>query len=304
MNALEPTPLGVSLGLARMEWVGGSAANTNFVYRFGSSAGAGVDTSSLIPVSIFTGHSDFGGRARWAATFGGYPNADGNGHGTHVSGTAAGSRRGVAKSANLIAVKMLSDQGSGSVSDIVSGLNFVSTSARSSGRPTIATMSLGGSASTALENAVSSPVQLVSQGIHVKVAAGNDNANADNTSPARVGVANTIGASTINDTRASFSNFGSVVDIFAPGQLQAPGLAATNRISGTSMVKCRLLEEVSRFWPHQATSHVAGLIAYLITRGGNASPAVTTSRLKGIGINSALSSIPSGTVNLPARNDV
>ncbi|THH19727.1 hypothetical protein EW146_g1486 [Bondarzewia mesenterica] len=185
---------------------------------------------------IFTSHSDFGGRARWGATFGGYANADGNGHGTHVAGTAAGTRWGVAKSASLIAIKVLSDQGSGSVSDIVSGLNFVASSVASSGRPSIATMSLGGSASTTLDNAVTS---LVSKGIHVTVAAGNYGIDAGETSPARVAVANTVGASTVDDDRALFSNFGSVVDIFAPGQdvtsAWIGSTTATNTISGTSM---------------------------------------------------------------------
>ncbi|KAA1471520.1 serine protease [Dentipellis sp. KUC8613] len=278
-------------GLSRLSQdgpVSGSATSLNYKYSYDSTAGSGVDIY-VVDTGIFTTHSDFGGRAKWGATFGGYANADGNGHGTHVSGTAAGTRFGVAKAAHLIAVKVLSDQGSGQVSDIVSGLNYVATQAKSSGRPSIATLSLGGSPSTALDNGISS---LVSQGIHVTVAAGNDNQNAANTSPARVAVANTIGASTISDARASFSNFGSVVDIFAPGQdvtsAWIGSTSATNTISGTSM----------------ATPHVAGLIAYLIGRDGNASPASISSTLKGLGVSGALSGIPSGTTNLLARNDI
>ncbi|KAK7678555.1 hypothetical protein QCA50_018427 [Cerrena zonata] len=279
-------------GIARLSQ-NGRLSNQNtgaltFTYSFDSSAGAGVDIY-VVDTGIFTGHSQFGGRARWGATFGPYADADGNGHGTHVSGTAAGSQFGVAKSANLIAVKVLSDQGSGSVSDIVSGLNFVLNSARSSGRPSIATMSLGGGASTSLDNAVAS---LTSSGIHVTVAAGNDGVDARNTSPARAPSANTIGATTIADAKASFSNFGAVVDLFAPGQNVISSwigsTTATNNISGTSM----------------ATPHVAGLIAYLIGRDGNASPATISNTLKSLSVKGVISGIPSGTLNDLARNDV
>ncbi|PSS34005.1 hypothetical protein PHLCEN_2v1909 [Hermanssonia centrifuga] len=188
------------------------------------------------------------------------------------SGTAAGSQFGVAKGANLIAVKVLSDSG-------VSGLNWVATQARSSGRPSIATMSLGGGASTSLDNAVAS------------VAAGNSNVDAGTTSPARAPSANTIGATTIADARASFSNFGSVVDLWAPGQnvisAWIGSTTATNNISGTSM----------------ATPHVAGLIAYLIGRDGNSSPAAMSTTLKNASVKNAISGIPSGTINDLARND-
>ncbi|KAG5651221.1 hypothetical protein H0H81_009433 [Sphagnurus paluster] len=234
-----------------------------FSYTYDASAGAGVD---IYIVGILTTHSQFGGRARWGATFGGYANADGNGHGTHVAGTAAGSQFGVAKAANLIAVKVLSDQGSGAVSDIVSGLNFVATSARSSGRPSIASLSLGGGASTALDNAVTS---LVNAGIHVTVAAGNSNVDAGSTSPARAAGVVTVGASTIADGRASFSNFGAVVDVFAPGQ---------NIIS-------------SWIGSTTATPHVAGLIAYLIGKNGNSSPAAITSQLKSLSVKGVLTGI-------------
>ncbi|KAI0791170.1 serine protease [Abortiporus biennis] len=258
-----------------------------FSYKYDSAAGAGVDIY-VVDTGIFTSHSQFGGRARWGATFGGYPDADGNGHGTHVSGTAAGSQFGVAKSANLIAVKVLDDSGSGSVSDIVSGLNWVITQARSSGRPSIATLSLGGGASTALDNAIAS---VTSAGIHVTVAAGNSNVDAGSTSPARAPSANTIGATTIADARASFSNFGSVVDLWAPGQniisAWIGSTTATNNISGTSM----------------ATPHVAGLIAYLISVEGNDTPAAISSKLKSLSVKGVITGIPSGTINDLARND-
>ncbi|KAF9445349.1 peptidase 1 [Macrolepiota fuliginosa MF-IS2] len=268
-----------------------SNTNTNaltFTYTYDASAGSGVDIF-IVDTGIFTSHSQFGGRARWGSTFGPYADADGNGHGTHCSGTAAGSQFGVAKSANLVAVKVLSDAGSGAVSDIVSGLNFVGQQHSSSGRPTVASMSLGGGASTALDNAVAS---LTSGGVHVTVAAGNDGADAGSTSPARAPSAITVGAMTISDARASFSNFGSVVDIFAPGQnvisAWIGSTTATNNISGTSMAS--------------ATPHVAGLVAYLIGLRGNMTPASMSTLIKSLSLKGALSGISSGTLNDLAHN--
>ncbi|KIM41100.1 hypothetical protein M413DRAFT_445822 [Hebeloma cylindrosporum] len=256
----------------------------SFSYTFDGSAGSGVD---IYVVGVLTSHTQFGGRARWGATFGGYADRDGNGHGTHCAGTAAGSQFGVAKSANIIAVKVLSDAGSGSIADIVSGLNFVLSSARASGRPSIVSMSLGGGASASLDSAVET---LTSAGIHVAVAAGNSNVDAADTSPARAPSAVTVGASTIADARASFSNFGAVVDIFAPGQNIISSWigsdTATNNISGTSM----------------ATPHIAGLIAYLIGLQGNTSPADMSNKLKNLGLKGVLSGIPSGTLNDLAHN--
>lgn len=263
-----------------------SNQNTNaltFTYTYDAAAGAGVDIF-IVDTGILTTHTQFGGRARWGETFGPYADRDGNGHGTHCAGTAAGSQYGVAKAANLVAVKVLSDAGSGAVSDIVSGLNFVLQSAT---RPTIASMSLGGGASTSLDNAVAS---LTRSGIHVTVAAGNDGANAGTTSPARAPSANTVGATTIADTRASFSNFGSVVDIFAPGQniisAWITSNTATNNISGTSM----------------ATPHIAGLIAYLISVRGNTTPAAMTALLQSLSLKGVVSGIPGGTINDLAHN--
>ncbi|KDQ26232.1 hypothetical protein PLEOSDRAFT_31354 [Pleurotus ostreatus PC15] len=213
---------------------------------------------ALFRAGVFTNHTQFGGRARWGATFGSYKDADGHGHGTHCAGTVAGSTYGVAKAANIIAVKVLSDGGSGSVADIVSGLNYVLDSYQASGRPTIVSMSLGGGRSTPLDNAVAT---LTAGGVHVVIAAGNSNTDAANTSPARAPSAITVGASNIADARASFSNYGAVVDVFAPGQDVISSWIgsddATNKISGTSM----------------ATPHVAGLVAYLISVHGNKTPA-------------------------------
>ncbi|KAF5387942.1 hypothetical protein D9615_000786 [Tricholomella constricta] len=257
-----------------------------FSYTYDSSAGAGVDIY-VVDTGVLTTHTQFGGRARWGATFGPYASADGNGHGTHVAGTAAGSQFGVAKAASIIAVKVLSDGGSGSVSDIVSGLNFVANSAASSGRPSIVSMSLGGGVSSSMDNAV---LSLTNSGIHVAVAAGNSNTDASTTSPARAPSAVTVGASTIADARASFSNFGSVVDLFAPGQNVISAWigsnTATNIISGTSM----------------ATPHISGLIAYLIAQRGNTSPAAMSTLLKSLSLKGVLSGIPSGTLNDLAHN--
>ncbi|KAG5645289.1 hypothetical protein DXG03_006591 [Asterophora parasitica] len=126
-----------------------------FSYTYDNTAGAGVDVY-VVDTGVYTAHSTFGGRARWGATFGGYPNADGNGHGTHVAGTVGGSQYGVAKAANVIAVKVLSDAGSGAIVDIVSGLEWVASAVAASRRPSIATLSLGGGASVPLDNAVTS----------------------------------------------------------------------------------------------------------------------------------------------------
>ncbi|KAF9496181.1 peptidase 1 [Pleurotus eryngii] len=274
-------PWGLSRLTSSARLTNTNVAALTFSYTYDASAGSGVDVF-VVDTGIFTSHSQFGGRARWGATFGPYADADGNGHGTHCAGTIGGSQFGVAKSVNLVAVKVLSDAGSGTVADIVSGLNFVLSSARSSGRPTIVSMSLGGGASTALDNAVAS---LTSGGVHVVVAAGNSNTDAGTTSPARAPSAITVGASTITDARASFSNFGSVVDVFAPGQdvisSWIGSTTATNRISGTSM----------------ATPHVAGLAAYLIGLNGNSSPAALSTTIKSLSLKSVLSGIPSGTLN-------
>ncbi|KAH8801303.1 serine proteinase [Flagelloscypha sp. PMI_526] len=222
-------------------------------------AGQGVDVY-VVDSGIRTTHHEFeSGRAKWGATFGPYASADGNGHGTHVAGIIGGTQFGVAKLARLYAVKVLADDTlSGPWSDIISGINWAVGQAQSLGRPSIINLSIGGSANSAVDNAVNAAVNA---GVHVVVAAGNNNADACGTSPARTLWAVTVGASTINDTRASFSNFGSCVDFYAPGQTITSSWftsdTATGILSGTSM----------------ATPHVTGIIAYIISKSGRMSVA-------------------------------
>ncbi|KAG8698953.1 subtilisin-like serine protease [Ceratobasidium sp. 394] len=245
--------------------------------------GAGVDIYG-IDTGIYMEHECFGGRARWGATFGGYPDRDGHGHGTHTAGTAAGRTYGKACAANIIAVKVLSDRGSGTDADVISGVNYAYESFKTSGRPSIATMSLGGEVAQALDDAVNNAI---SGGLHFTVAAGNSGDDASNYSPARVAAANTVGAVDSSNRRAWFSNYGSVVDIHALGVnvlsawTGAPNV--TKAISGTSM----------------STPFVAGVLAVAISKYGNVSPAELAEYLKGNATANA-TGMPSGTTNLLA----
>jgi subtilisin family serine protease len=167
----------------------------------------------VIDTGIRFSHVQFGGRA-----VSGFDSVDGgsaddcNGHGTHVAGTIGGSAYGVAKGVSLVGVRVLNCQGSGSTSGVVAGIDWVSGN-HQPGQPAVANMSLGGGISSALDTAV---LNSINDGITYAIAAGNSNANACNASPARVGAAITVGATTSADARASYSNFGTCVDLFAP----------------------------------------------------------------------------------------
>jgi subtilisin family serine protease len=196
-----------------------------------------------------------------------------------VSGTVGGSTFGVAKSVSLVAVRVLNCSGSGSTSGVIAGIDWVTAFHVS---PAVANMSLGGGVSIALDTAVRSSI---ASGVTYAIAAGNSNANAANFSPARVGEAITVGATTITDARSSFSNFGSVVDIFAPGSniLSAwrTSDTATNTISGTSM----------------ATPHVTGVAARYLQNNRTASPATVRNEIVAQATLNRLTGIPSGTAN-------
>ncbi|RDL33329.1 Subtilisin-like protein [Venustampulla echinocandica] len=246
-------------GLAR---VSHRTLGTSTSYVYDSSAGSGV-TIYVVDTGIYIEHAEFGGRASFGANFiSGSPNTDEYGHGTHCAGTAAGTTYGVAKNAKLVAVKVLDKNGSGSFSGVISGIQWVGNNAAPN---SVLTMSLGGGQSSAVNSAVASTVRA---GVTVVVAAGNSNADASGYSPASEPTAITVGATDSSDTRASFSNWGSLLDIFAPGvnilSSWIGGRTATNTISGTSM----------------ATPHIAGLAAYLISLEGLSGPNAVVARLQ------------------------
>lgn len=220
-----------------------------------TATGKGVDVY-VVDTGILTTHPDFGGRAvSGTDTVDGDSNAtDCNGHGTHVSGTIGGSSYGLAKQADLIGVRVLDCNGSGATSGVVAGLDWI-VAHHQSGQPAVANMSLGGGASTALDAAVD---RVIADGVTMAVAAGNENTDACTKSPARVPNALTVAASDRNDARASFSNRGTCVDLFAPGvDITSAWLNnGTTTISGTSM----------------ASPHVAGAAALHLEAHPSASP--------------------------------
>ncbi|WP_447006913.1 S8 family peptidase [Saccharothrix isguenensis] len=238
-----------------------------------TSTGSGVNVY-VIDTGVRISHTTFGGRARngWDAVDNDSVAQDGNGHGTHVAGTIAGSQYGVAKGATVYGVRVLNNAGSGTTADVVEGIDWV---ARNHVKPAVANMSLGGGASTTIDAAVR---RAVSAGVTFAVAAGNSNANAGNYSPARVTEAITVGATTSTDARASYSNYGTVLDIFAPGSSITSawhtGDTATNTISGTSMAAPHVAGAAARYLQGARTATPAQVASYLI---GQSTPSKVTS---------------------------
>ncbi|HEX9994866.1 MAG TPA: S8 family peptidase [Acidimicrobiales bacterium] len=248
-----------SWGLDRIDQ---QALPLNDRYRWNSD-GTGV-TAYVIDTGVFTGHNDFGGRASsgFDAIDGGAAD-DCHGHGTHVAGTIGGTTYGVAKNVTIKAVRVLDCGGSGTTAQVVAGIDWV-TGDHDPGEPAVANMSLGGSADNVLDQAVRNSI---ADGVSYAIAAGNGDPffgfplDACTQSPARVGEAMTIGASDIQDRAASFSNYGTCIDWFAPGvnitSAWIGGANASNRISGTSM----------------ATPHTAGVAAQFLQTNPTATPA-------------------------------
>ncbi|TBU58464.1 peptidase S8/S53 domain-containing protein [Dichomitus squalens] len=259
------TQKGAPWGLARISHRAKLTFSTFTKYEYDTDGGAGVDVY-VIDTGINTKHVEFEGRASWGKTI---PqndvDEDGNGHGTHCAGTIASRKYGVAKAANVIAVKVLGSNGSGTMSDVVGGVTWAAKAAadkakaaleefrrtgKTSHKGSVANMSLGGGKSRALDDVVN---RAVDNGIHFAVAAGNDNKDACNNSPAAAEKAITVGASTLGDERAYFSNHGPCVDVFAPGlNILSTYIGSNSSIttmSGTSM----------------ASPHTAGLLAYLLS---------------------------------------
>lgn len=295
-------------GLARISHRDSLSFGTFNKYLYATDGGEGVDVY-VIDTGTHTKHVDFEGRAKWGKTIPiGDDDVDGNGHGTHCSGTIAGKKYGVAKKATVYAVKVLKANGSGTMSDVVKGVEWAveqhleKVKAAKKGKAkgfkgSAANMSLGGGKSVTLDRAINAAVK--SGGIHFAVAAGNDNSDSCNYSPAACEMAITVGASTLADERAYFSNYGKCNDIFAPGlnilSAWIGSKYAANTISGTSM----------------ASPHVAGLLAYFLSLQPSkdsdyAVADITPERMKAdlisIATRGALTDVPSDTENVLAWN--
>ncbi|MDU8994407.1 S8 family peptidase [Streptomyces mirabilis] len=233
-------------------------------YTWPESAGAGV-TAYVIDTGIRITHKDFGGRAGYGWDFVGNDKAagDGNGHGTHVAGIIAGTTYGVAKKAKVVSVRVLDNAGSGTTAQVIAGIDWVTRHAH---KPAVANLSLGGHANAQLDAAVRNSI---ASGVTYSVAAGNDGLAAGLYSPARVKEALTVGASDRADARASFSNFGAALDLFAPGVAITSASYASDTgkatFSGTSM----------------ASPHVAGAAALYLAGHPKATPAQVGKALVG-----------------------
>ncbi|MFC4727991.1 S8 family peptidase [Coralloluteibacterium thermophilus] len=268
---LDATQTGATWGLDRVDQRD-RPLNGTYVYD-GTASNV---RAYVIDSGIRASHGNFGGRvlSGMTAINDGRGTNDCNGHGTHVAGTIGGSTWGVAKAVRLVPVRVFGCSGGSANSTIIAGIDWVRANRV---LPAVANMSLGGGASTATDNATNN---LINSGVTVVVAAGNNNANACNYSPARVSAAITVGSTTSSDARSSFSNYGSCVNIFAPGSSITSAWhtsnTASNTINGTSM----------------AAPHVAGAAALYLGSNPSASPATvrtaiynnaTTNRLSGIG---------------------
>lgn len=252
--------------------------NNSYTYNPGPSS----VTAYVVDTGIYSDHTQFTGRLRsgYDAIGGG---SDCNGHGTHVAGTIGGSTYGVAPTVELVAVRVLDCAGSGWDSDVIGGIDWV-ISDHVSG-PAVMNISLGGGISATLDAVIN---RAVADGITVVIAAGNSNDDACTHSPARVPDAVTVGASTSTDQRASFSNWGSCVDLFAPGQLTRSAYigstSASAVMSGTSM----------------ASPHVAGVAALISSWNPTWTPAQVAAQLNSDGGRDHLSDV-SGSPNVLAR---
>jgi len=242
-------------------------------YKYPLPGGQGT-TSYIIDTGIYTAHTDFGGRATWGYTANStWQNQDGNGHGTHVASTICGTKYGMARAALAIAVKVLSDAGSGSFAGVISGIEWAGGSCAAR-RPCTGNLSLGGGRNQAVNDAIDGATAL---GLIIVCAAGNENNDACTRSPASAPTSITVGSTTVEasgddqvDVRSFFSNYGTCCHVFAPGSdilgAWIGNPTATRIISGTSM----------------AAPHICGLINLQLARNHNLTPAQAKDLIQGM----------------------
>jgi subtilisin family serine protease len=265
-------------GLSRISHRDNTADKT---YTYPDKAGEG-STVYVIDTGILIEHPDFNGRASFAekAFCDGCPTKDDNGHGTHCAGTIAGTTYGVAKKAKVVAVKVLDADGSGTYAGVIAGIDYVAGKTKSVTQ-IVASMSLGGPKNDAVNLAVK---KAIDAGVSFSIAAGNENSDACNVSPASVAEAVTVGASDSKDKAASFTNYGSCVDVFAPGVdiISTWNNGKTNTISGTSM----------------AAPHVAGAMALFLSMDPSLSPSAMAAKIKSSATKDKLTGLKPKTENL------
>lgn len=237
-------------------------------------------TAYIVDTGILSTHQQFSGRvlSGYTAISDGNGTSDCHGHGTHVAGTVGGSTYGVAKNVSLVPIRILGCDGSGASSNVIAGLDWILKNGK---KPAVVNMSLGGEANASLDSAVEN---LFNNGYVMVVAAGNSNTDACSSSPARVSKAITVAATDNTDTRASYSNYGSCVDIFAPGsQINSSWIGsntATKVLNGTSM----------------ATPHVVGVVAEMLQSTPTATPQTISNNLLNQASNNVVKN-PSGSPN-------
>jgi hypothetical protein len=233
----------------------------------------------LLDTGISATHQDFGGRVVPGFDVGGGNGmTDGNGHGTFMAGVLGGTQFGVAKGVTLVPVKVLDDSGSGTTAGIIAGIDWITANAV---KPAVVSVSLGGGANATLDAAVRGSI---ASGLTYSVVAGGSNSDIGNFSPARVAEAITVGGSDINDCVASFSNFGPLLDLYAPGvNITGPWIGsdtATNTLSGSV-----------------SAPHVAGGAALYLHDNPGASPAEVAAHLTSTATQGLLCNVPANTAN-------
>jgi cerevisin len=255
-----------------------------YTYSYDQPAGGGVDVY-VVDTGVYIEHQEFGGRATFGWFAPGLKEEDDSGHGTHVAGIIAGSTYGVAKNANIIAVKVFDSSPESDSAQVVEGINWVSANVEITKKPSIACMAFNSDDSGPIESINDAIVELIAHGVAVVVSAGNDGKDASTNSPASVTEALVIAASDITNTMWPSSNYGRVVDVFAPGvdiiSAWIDGPLSTNYGSGTSM----------------SAAHVAGIVACFLSADTGLDPAALSSKIYSLMTQNVIIGVPVGTYN-------